>query len=215
MQPDATAINRKPWTVRGNETFLLLSWRLTYSVTVMENWLLPIDFGILSLGKAQLLSELWLGWVLKQVARLCRTATHSQHHSWESCDCQTDILDVYEQLLWKTGCSFWLDHMKSVVSHRFKMEESFRSILGTIPWALTLCFAILYVISANCSFRSKFFLIPNRTFLSSCYLWSDTQLKDIIKQFHQRGHKLCRCWDTITLSSCNDFIVMRLHKMVW
>lgn len=169
----------------------------------MESWLTPLDFGILSLGKAQLLLEFWSGWVLKASSPVpvvtCCPAMHSQYHSWESCSCQTDIHDVYEQLLWRIGLSSRLHHTESFISFRFKTEGPFRSIFlyssmslhitrfkkytfnNNDSWVLPPCMSFL---QTACSFRSKF-SVPNRAFLSSCSCGSDWRLKGIIKQVQQ------------------------------
>lgn len=66
-QPKTTGCNGHRLKLRNCELIMnfFSNWDLTHSVTVLESWLTPLGFGILSLGKAQLRS----GWLLKWAAR--------------------------------------------------------------------------------------------------------------------------------------------------
>lgn len=109
---------------------LFSNWDLTYSVTVVESWLTPLGFGILSLGKAQLLLELWSGWLLKWAARfpwfhaapLC--SANKAHGNAVAARQTFMTYIVHEQMLWKTGCSSWLHHTESFISDRFRMDKT-------------------------------------------------------------------------------------------
>lgn len=166
-------------------------------------WLWNLVFGEEGTASLGTLLQLAAEASSRVLAASCCAASHGQHHSWES---QTDILDVYEQLLWKAGCSFWLYHMKSIVSHRFKTEGLVRSILCTISWALILhnlksIYLTIKIRRRLCQLVCHFckphvpFEVNSQSqtghFSPAVPCGSDRQLKGIIKQCHQRWHKLC------------------------
>jgi hypothetical protein len=90
--------------------FFLLSWRLICSVPEMGSWLLPLDSWNLVFGEG----TAFLGTLIRLGAEVssqvpvvsCRTTTHSQNHSWESCSCQT-----------RHPWCIWVDALKKPDAH--------------------------------------------------------------------------------------------------